>query len=47
MEISHQRAGSAFALTVDVRNQPAIDLYARFGFKEISRRDAWIKILPE
>jgi mycothiol synthase len=47
LEVAQARAGSAFALTVDIRNQPAIGLYQRFGFKEISRRDAWIKILPE
>jgi mycothiol synthase len=47
LEISRERAGTALALTVDVRNAPAIKLYERFNFQENFRRDAWIKILPE
>lgn len=38
-----QDSGAAFlALAVDCRNQPARSLYERWGFIELTRRDAWI-----
>ncbi len=45
VELAREKAVVTLMLSVDVRNEPARKLYQRFGFQEISRRDAWIKIL--
>lgn len=45
VEMARDRAVMALTLAVDARNTPAQKLYRRFAFREVSRRDAWIKIL--
>ncbi len=39
-------AGEALTLSVDVRNSPAMKLYARHGFIEYDRREAWLATWP-
>lgn len=38
------RPERTLALAVDVRNEPAMRLYRRFGFAPIRRREAWIAV---
>jgi ribosomal protein S18 acetylase RimI-like enzyme len=45
LEIARDEAVVSLAVCVDVQNAPAADLYTRFGFREVSRRDAWLRIL--
>jgi mycothiol synthase len=45
VELARERAAVSLNLTVDVRNVPAQQLYASFGFREESRRDVWIRFL--
>lgn len=44
VEQARQRAILRLTVTVDIANEPAIQLYRRFGFLEETRRDAWICI---
>ncbi len=39
-------AGDALTLSVDVRNTPAMKLYARHGFVAYDRREAWLATWP-
>ncbi len=42
---ARDRAALRLTLAVDVQNSPARRLYARFGFCEVARRSAWVRIL--
>ncbi len=44
-DIAREQAVMTITLTVDIRNEPARRLYSRFGFREVSRRHAWIRFL--
>jgi len=45
MEIVRKRAVWTVCLSVDEKNRPARKLYDSFGFREVTRRDVWIRIL--
>ena len=45
LEIARDRAVVSLAVCVDAQNAPAAELYTRFGFREVARRDAWLRIL--
>lgn len=45
MEIAREQAILTMTLTVDEQNAPARRLYERFMFREVARREAWIRIL--
>lgn len=47
LEVAQDQVAVGLSLAVDARNTPARKLYQRFGFKEVSRRDAWIRVLPK
>jgi ribosomal protein S18 acetylase RimI-like enzyme len=44
-EIVRETGTSALTLTVDANNTPAQKLYRNFGFRELTRRDVWIKFV--
>jgi len=46
VELAREQAAAVLTLAVDARNTPARRLYRRFGFREVCRRDAWIRVLP-
>ena len=45
VERTRDQAAMTLTLAVDAGNAPARRLYRSFGFREVSRRDVWIKIL--
>lgn len=45
VELARRKAATRLTLAVDAQNEPARQLYARFGFVENARRDAWIRFL--
>jgi mycothiol synthase len=45
VRVARDEAALSLTLAVDAKNNPARKLYARFGFREVSRRCAWIKML--
>jgi len=47
IQFARDAAATQMTATVDARNKPARGLYARFGFVELFRRSAWIKLLGQ
>jgi len=47
VSVAREQGVITLSLSVDARNAPAFRLYKRFGFKEVSRRNAWIKMLSD
>lgn len=45
IQLARDAAAARMTATVDARNRPARVLYERFGFRELFRRNAWIKLL--
>ncbi len=45
VSLARDRGAGKLILSVDERNQPARRMYTRFGFDEVGRREAWIRIL--
>src|SRR5262245_57643286 len=41
---AHSAGAETLTVTVDARNQPAIDLYQGLGFSEFDRRDVYLKV---
>jgi GNAT superfamily N-acetyltransferase len=46
LDVARSQGVSLVTLTVDVENAPARALYAAFAFRESSRREVWMRILP-
>ena len=47
VQMARDQAAMMLTLAVDARNTPAQRLYRRFGFREVSRRDVWVRILSK
>jgi ribosomal protein S18 acetylase RimI-like enzyme len=45
LETAREQALATLTLTVDATNEPALRLYARFGFRETARREVWLRKL--
>jgi ribosomal protein S18 acetylase RimI-like enzyme len=46
VDACERRQCERIVLAVDRENEPAVRLYARWGFAEITRRRAWIASAP-